>query len=89
METGMKDELTRNESEGITNFDELENKKVRRTRISSKTNLLEMEAVNYEVQDIEKPNLFREFFEYAEVPKVGFSFRTSPYDMPEEVVITD
>ena len=70
-------------------FDEMENKKVRRTRISSKTNLLEMEAVNYEVQDIEKPNLFREFFEYVEVPKVGFNFRTSPYDMPEEVVITD
>ncbi|MBR7088216.1 MAG: 2-isopropylmalate synthase, partial [Mogibacterium sp.] len=73
----------------IANFDELENKKVRRTRISSKTNLLEMEAVNYEVQDIDKPNLFREFFEYVEVPKVGFNFRTSPYDMPEEVVITD
>ena len=36
-------------------FDELENKKTRRTRISSKTNLLEMEAVNYQVQDIDKP----------------------------------
>ena len=70
-------------------FDELENKKTRRTRISSKTNLLEMEAVNYQVQDIDKPNLFREFFEYVEVPKVGFNFRTSPYDMPDEVYITD
>ena len=70
-------------------FDEMENKKIRRTRISSKTNLLEMEAVNYQVQDIDKPNLFREFFEYVEVPKVGFNFRTSPYDMPDEVYITD
>ena len=77
------------ENNGIANFDELENKKVRRTRISSKTNLLEMEAVNYEVQDIDRPNLFREFFEYVEVPKIGFNFRTSPYDMPEEVYITD
>ena len=76
-------------NETIKDYDSFESSKARRTRISSKTNLLEMEAVNYEVQDIEKPNLFREFFEYVEVPKVGFNFRTSPYDMPEEVVITD
>jgi len=76
-------------NETIKDYDTFESSKARRTRISSKTNLLEMEAVNYEVQDIEKPNLFREFFEYVEVPKVGFNFRTSPYDMPEEVVITD
>ena len=70
-------------------FDAFESSKVRRTRISTRTNLLEMEAVNYEVQEIEKPNLYREFFEYVEVPKVGFNFRTSPYDMPEEILITD
>ena len=61
----------------------------RRTRLSSRTNLLEMEAVRYEVQDVPGPNLFREFFEYTEVPKIGFNFRTSPYDMPEQVLITD
>ena len=60
-----------------------------RARLSGKTNLLEMEAVHYEVQDIPDPNLFREFFEYTEVPKVGFNFRTSPFDMPEQVYITD
>ncbi|MBQ3406467.1 MAG: 2-isopropylmalate synthase [Lachnospiraceae bacterium] len=60
-----------------------------RTRLSTKTNLLEMEAVRYEVQDIPNPNLFREFFEYTEIPKVGFNFRTSPYDMPDQVYITD
>lgn len=75
--------------ETIDNFDSFDNSKARRTKISTKTNLLEMEAVNYEVQDIDKPNLFREFFEYVEVPKVGFNFRTSPYDMPEEIFITD
>ena len=68
---------------------EFEARNKARARISSKTNLLEMEAVNYEVQDIESPNLYREFFEYSEVPKVGFNFRTSPYDMPEQVYITD
>ena len=82
-----KDHVTDND--GITNFDELEGKKVRKTSLSRKTNLLEMEGVNYEVQDVDKPNLFREFFEYVEVPKVGFNFRTSPYDMPEEILITD
>lgn len=76
-------------TEKIDGFETFESSKATRTRIGSKTNLLEMEAVNYEVQDIEKPNLFREFFEYVEVPKVGFNFRTSPYDMPEEIVITD
>ena len=76
-------------NDGISNFDELDGKKVRRTSLSHKSNLLEMEGVNYEVQDVDKPNLFREFFEYVEVPKVGFNFRTSPYDMPEEILITD
>ncbi|MBQ6314283.1 MAG: 2-isopropylmalate synthase [Mogibacterium sp.] len=73
----------------INSFETYDNSKATRTRISSKTNLLEMEAVNYEVQDIDHPNLYREFFEYVEVPKVGFNFRTSPYDMPEQVYITD
>ncbi len=60
-----------------------------RTRLSEKTNLLEMDAYHYEVQDIPNPNLFREFYEYTEVPKVGFNFRTSPYNMPDQILITD
>ena len=58
-------------------------------RINNKTNLMEMEAYSYEVQDIPDPELFREFFEYTEIPKVAFNFRTSPYGMPEQVFITD
>lgn len=61
----------------------------RKTRLSKKTNLLEMEAYNYEVQDVSDPRLFREFFEYTEIPKVGFNFRTSPFGMPEQIYITD
>ena len=61
----------------------------RRTKLSRRTNLLEMEAVHYEVQDIPDPNLFREFYEYTEIPKIGFNFRTSPYDMPDQILITD
>lgn len=58
-------------------------------KLNNKTNLLEMEAYSYEVQDIPEPELFRQFFEYKEVPKVAFNFRTSPYGMPEQVYITD
>ncbi len=71
------------------NFDELDSNTSRRTRLSHRTNLLEMEAVRYEVQNVPGPNLFREFFEYTEIPKIGFNFRTSPYDMPEHIYITD
>lgn len=59
------------------------------TKLNRTSNLIEMEAYNYEVQDIPNPNLFREFYEYTEVPKVGFNFRTSPYNMPQNVYITD
>lgn len=57
--------------------------------IKSKSNLLETEAYTYEIQDVENPNLFREVFEYTEVPKVHFNFRNSPYGMPENIWITD
>ena len=67
---------------------EVEEAPTRRTRLNHRTNLLEMENYHYEVQDIPDPNLLREFFEYTEVPKVGFNFRTSPYGMPEQVYIT-
>ena len=85
----MKDNSNFTDKSGLGSFDELEASKAIRTRLSSKSNLLEMEAVHYEVQDIPEPNLFREFFQYTEVPKIGFNFRTSPYDMPEQILITD
>ena len=66
-----------------------EGERKRGTKLNSRTNLLEMETYKYEVQDVPDPNLFREFYEYTEIPKVGFNFRTSPYDMPEQVYITD
>lgn len=70
-------------------MDSNDNLRNRKTKLSKKTNLLEMEAYSYEVQDVPDPHLFREFFEYTEVPKVGFNFRTSPYGMPEQIYITD
>jgi len=64
-------------------------KRAMRAKLGERSNLLEMEAYQYQVQDVPEPNLLREFFEYVEIPKVGFNFRTSPYGMPDEVVITD
>lgn len=57
--------------------------------LNEKTNLLCKEPYTYEIQDVESPNLFRDFFEYTEIPKVSFNFRNSPYGMPENVWITD
>ncbi|MBR3330049.1 MAG: 2-isopropylmalate synthase, partial [Mogibacterium sp.] len=73
----------------IRNEIEMDDITKRRTRLNEKTNLLEMENHHYEVQDIPDPNLYREFFEYTEIPKVGFNFRTSPFGMPDQVYITD
>ncbi|MBQ6583472.1 MAG: 2-isopropylmalate synthase [Mogibacterium sp.] len=56
---------------------------------SKRTHLLEQEPYNYQLQDVEEPNLMREFFEYTEIPKVSFNYRTSPYGMPENIWITD
>ena len=41
------------------------------------------------LQDVDKPNLFRDLFEYDSVPKVAFNFRQTPMDMPDEIWITD
>ena len=39
--------------------------------ISKKTNLLEQSIYRYTLQDIEEPNLYREMYNYEEVPKVN------------------
>lgn len=58
-------------------------------KINMKSHLLEEDPYNYQLQDVEEPNLLREFFEYSEVPKVSFNFRRSPLGMPEQIWITD
>ncbi len=57
--------------------------------ISPKTNLLEQETYKYALQDIEEPNLLRDFYSYGTVPKVAFNHRRVPINMPEEIWITD
>lgn len=56
---------------------------------NKKTNLLERRELNYPLQDVKEPNLFRNLYSYTEVPKVAFNHRIVPIDMPDEIWITD
>lgn len=58
-------------------------------KLNERSHLLQEEPYSYQLQDVEQPNLMREFFEYTEIPKVSFNFRRSPYNMPENIYITD
>ena len=43
--------------------------------ISPKSNLLEQKSYKYSLQDVPEPNLYREVYNYEEVPKVPFNHR--------------
>jgi isopropylmalate/homocitrate/citramalate synthase len=57
--------------------------------IDARWNLLEENDYRYSFQDVEKPQLFRDMFEYDTVPKITFNHRVVPMHMPEEIWITD
>jgi len=57
--------------------------------LSSKTNLLEESNYTYTLQDVKEPVLYRDFYPYEEVPRIGFNHRRVPMGMPEEIWITD
>jgi isopropylmalate/homocitrate/citramalate synthase len=42
-----------------------------------------------QLQDIERPNLYREVFPYSEFPKVDFESQSVPMEIPTKVWITD
>jgi isopropylmalate/homocitrate/citramalate synthase len=42
-----------------------------------------------QLQDIERPNLYREVFPYSEFPKVDFESQSVPMEIPNKVWITD
>ncbi len=46
-------------------------------------------ANEIKLQDVERPNLYRETFPYSEFPKVMFDGSVVPYDIPDEIWITD
>ncbi len=57
--------------------------------LNTKNNLLEIEEHMYILDDVEKPNVFRNMFPYSEVPKIPFNDRIVPHNMPREIWITD
>ena len=57
--------------------------------LSNKTNLLEEADYKFSLQDVENPNLYRDIYNYSEVPKIAFNHRRSPMRMPEKIWITD
>lgn len=61
----------------------------RQLDISKYTNLLQFEEHIYHLNDVEKPNVFREMFPYDEVPKIAFNNRVVPQNMPDNIYITD
>ena len=57
--------------------------------LSPKTNLLEENNYRYSLQDVQEPVLYREVYDYDEIPKVAFNHRRVPMSMPEDIWITD
>lgn len=43
----------------------------------------------YILDDVKKPNVFRNMFPYSEVPKIPFNDRIVPHNMPKDIWITD
>ncbi len=56
---------------------------------NNRSNLLEQSKYRYQLQDVEEPNLYRELFDYASVPKIAFNHRVVPPHMPDEIWLTD
>ena len=56
---------------------------------NSKTNLIERGETVFPLQDVDKPNLYDNLYNYDEVPKVAFNHRIVPIDMPSDIWITD
>jgi hypothetical protein len=74
-----------NEGEGIMN-NTFTNRPV---TMNENKNLLEIEEHMYILDDVKKPNVFRNMFPYSEIPKIPFNDRTVPHDMPKDIWITD
>jgi len=57
--------------------------------LSPKTNLLEENDYRYNLQDVPDPVLYRDVYNYEDIPKIAFNHRRVPMNMPSEIWITD
>lgn len=53
------------------------------------SNTLEQRAYEYTLQDVTEPNLYRQLYNYDDVPKIPFNHRRVPMRPPEDIWITD
>ncbi len=63
--------------------------KNRKVSINDKNNLLQIEEHMYILDNVDKPNVFRNMFPYSEIPKIPFNDRIVPHNMPKDIWITD
>ncbi|HOM01993.1 MAG TPA: 2-isopropylmalate synthase [Acetivibrio sp.] len=56
---------------------------------NKKTNTLEQVQYKYSLQDVAEPNLYRDIFNYDEIPKCTFNHRRVPMSPADEIWITD
>lgn len=56
---------------------------------SKNTNVLEQSVYEYQLQERDTPNLYRNLFDYDSVPKIAFNHRVVPMRTPLELWITD
>ena len=61
----------------------------RKVYLNEQTNLLQLEEHMYPLVDVASPNVFRNLFQYDEIPKIAFNDRIVPHHMPDEIWITD
>ncbi len=57
--------------------------------MNNKNNLLQIEEHMYILDDVKKPNVFRNMFPYEDIPKIPFNDRIVPHNMPKDIWITD
>ena len=56
---------------------------------SKRSNQLIQSKYQYELQDVEEPNLYREIYDYQSIPKIAFNNRLVPINMPDDIWMTD
>lgn len=56
---------------------------------SKKSNTLEQSEYHYSLQDVAEPQLYRQLYNYKEVPRIPFNHRHVPMRPADEIFITD
>ena len=61
---------------------------MKQVNFNKHSNLLEQAIYKYSLQDVPKPNLYREVFPFEEIPRVTFNHRHVPPHVPDETLVS-